>query len=214
MPTACLSSPRTLPVFAVFATLGCALAAFGCSSPSSDGNGDDTGDDAVTEEAALGRSGVCDKTNLGASDCSFLAFGIQWNAPPGARQTMIQRGVHWVELGVPYSKYRSTEGYRQDCSGSVSMEWELPANPSTSYFAPFSGAYSYPLGSIDDLEPGDALNRVKPRGHIVLFAQWGDDSHQTMFVLEEAAPGKLMQIRTMTRADAASRYAPIRKNGL
>ena len=81
--------------------------------------------------------------------------------PVFAAFATIQRGVHWVELGVPYSTYHATESYRQDCSGSVSMEWEL-----------------------------------------------------TLFVLEETAPGELMQIRTMTRADAASRYAPIRKNGL
>ena len=206
------AASRTVRALPALTAVACALALAGCAS--ADTASEDTGDDAVSEESALGRAGVCDKTNLGASDCSFLAFGIQWNAPPGARQTMIQRGVHWVELGVPYSKYHSTEGYRQDCSGSVSMEWELPANPSTAWFAPFSGAYSYALGSLDDLEAGDALNRVKPRGHIVLFAQWADASHQSMFVLEEAAPGRLMQIRTMTRADAAARYAPIRKNGL
>jgi hypothetical protein len=199
---------RALPVFAAVAAFGLTA----CSSGGSDGG--DPGDDTVTEEAALGRAGVCDKTNLGAADCSFLAFGIQWNAPPGPRQAMIERGVRWVQLGVPYSKYHATEGYRQDCSGSVSMEWELPSNPSTAYFAPFHGSYSHPLASIDDLEPGDALNRVKPIGHIVLFAQWEDASHQAMFVLEEAAPGRLMQIRSMTRADAQSRYAPIRKNGL
>src|SRR5262249_37168728 len=129
----------TIPAFAA------ALAVAGCSSPS-DENAEDNDDDATTEESALGRSGVCDKNNLSANDCSFLAFGIQWNAPAGPRKTMIERGVRWVQMGVPYSKTAYTEGYRQDCSGSVSMEWQLPSNPSTAYFAPYSKVYSYQLG--------------------------------------------------------------------
>ena len=193
--------------------LAASLSVSGCSSPSGDEQPTND-DDAVTEESALGRSGVCDKNNLSEQDCSFLAFGIQWNAPPGPRKTMIERGVRWVEMGVPYSVTHYTEGYRQDCSGSVSMEWQIPSNPSTAHFAPYSRVYSYQLGSIDQLQAGDALNRVNPRGHIVLFAQWEDASHQAMFVLEEAAPGHLMQIRRMTRADVLARYAPIRKWGL
>ncbi len=203
-------SPTRLRALAFVA---CALGSFAAAGCSGSNEADVPEDDVAVESAALSRAGVCDQANLVTEHCSFLAFGIQWNAPAGPRKTMIERGVRWLDMGVPYSKYRSTEGYRQDCSGSVSMEWQLGANPSTAQFAPYGHAYSYQLGSLDDLEPGDALNRVAPRGHIVLFAQWADETHQSFFVLEEAAPGRLMQIRTMTRWDA-SKYVPIRKNGL
>jgi hypothetical protein len=177
----------------------------------SDTDSDDAETVGVTAEE-LGRAGVCDARNIDQPDCSFLAFGIGWNAPPGVRVDAINRGIRWVQLGIPYSKVRSFEGYRQDCSGSVSMEWEIPSNPSTAGFAPYSNAHSWQLPSHDWLEPGDALNRVHPnRGHIFLFGSWEDESHQAMYVLEEAAPGRLMQIRRIVRSTFVN-YAPIRRN--
>jgi len=126
---------------------------------------------------------------------------------------MIQRGVRWLDLGVPYSKSDAIDGYRQDGAGAVSMAWELGASRPTAHFAPFGHATSYELASLDDLQPGDALNRVAPRGHIALFAKWGDAAHQSLVVLEQAGPGQLMHLRTLPRAEARA-YAPIRKNGL
>ncbi len=205
-----MTTTSRLRLLTLTLTAATALASAGCSSAS---DSEPAEEDVGAESAALSHNGVCDMNDLVTPQCSFLAFGIAWNAPVGPRRTMIERGLRWLDMGVPYSKYRSTDGYRQDCSGSVSMEWELGASPTTWQFAPYGHAYSYRLGSLDDLEPGDALNRVSPRGHIVLFAQWGDETHQSFFVLEEAAPGHLMQIRTMSRADARH-YAPIRKNGL
>jgi hypothetical protein len=43
-----------------------------------------------------------------------------------ARSTMISRGQNWVDKHVPYNQGGSYEGYRTDCSGFVSMCWQLP----------------------------------------------------------------------------------------
>ena len=39
------------------------------------------------------------------------------------RPQIIARGMTWVKKQVPYSQARYYRGYRQDCSGFVSMAW-------------------------------------------------------------------------------------------
>lgn len=38
---------------------------------------------------------------------------------------MISRGQDWVDKHVPYNGSGTHDGYRTDCSGFVSMCWEL-----------------------------------------------------------------------------------------
>lgn len=85
-----------------------------------------------------------------------------------ARSTIIARGQDWVDKHVPYNHTGTHDGYRTDCSGFVSMCWEL-AKP---------GLYTYTMHTVahniskTDLLAGDALN-CDPY-HIVLFAGWSD----------------------------------------
>jgi hypothetical protein len=39
------------------------------------------------------------------------------------RDYMMQHAQDWVNRKVPYSQTATTDGYRQDCSGYVSMIW-------------------------------------------------------------------------------------------
>lgn len=87
-----------------------------------------------------------------------------------ARGTMIQRGQSWVDKHVPYNQGGSYEGYRTDCSGFVSMCWEL-AKPGLTTFTMHTVAHNI---NKDELAPGDALNCDSR--HIVLFAGWADGS--------------------------------------
>ena len=116
----------------------------------------------------------------------------------GSRRAAIARGLEWLEDDVPYSQTRTHEGYRTDCSGFVSMCWQLGTSFSTADFAASSSKWK-PLPSYESLVPGDALvRRVSGQGHIVLFVGWDDDSHDGACVLEQASTASDMQLRVRT----------------
>ncbi|MET9296768.1 VCBS repeat-containing protein [Streptomyces sp. NPDC003077] len=115
-----------------------------------------------------------------------------------SRAEMIERVQYWIDKGVPYSQaatYPDVEGkrYRTDCSGLVSMAWHLP-NSETTWTLP---SFSTRLGSLDDLQPGDALNNIN--SHVVLFVGWTDSSHTTANIMEHARPGTNARKATYSR---------------
>ena len=63
---------------------------------------------------------------------AILAGGV-FPAPASAitREQVIARGMHWVKKRVPYSQRRYHQGYRQDCSGFVSMAWNVKTSYTT-----------------------------------------------------------------------------------
>jgi hypothetical protein len=68
---------------------------------------------------------------------------------------MIARGQNWVDKHVPYDAEGKTyEGYRMDCSGFVSMCWEL-TKPGLSTGTIHTVSHNI---TKNDLQPGDALN--------------------------------------------------------
>jgi uncharacterized protein (TIGR03382 family) len=127
------------------------------------------------------------------------------------RRTAIERGFRWLDAKVPYSKTGSRDGYRTDCSGFVSMCWELGASPSTATFYPGS-SYNARLGSFDDLLPGDGLvRRSDGAGHVVLFLGWTNSAKTAACVLEQASTKNDMQFGARTVESLNSRgYRAIR----
>lgn len=95
-----------------------------------------------------------------------------------ARSTMIARGQNWVDKHVPYNQQGSYDGYRTDCSGFVSMCWELP-RPGLTTFTMHTVAHNIEKGA---LAPGDAMNCDSR--HIVLFAGWTDGSQSKYVAME------------------------------
>jgi len=106
-----------------------------------------------------------------------------------SRTTILARGRSWVDRGVPYSQQLYFEGYRQDCSGFLSMSWVLSRN---------GAPISYSTADLDApglveriydknaIQPGDMILRPKDQvgaayGHSVLFVAWADPAH-TKFV--------------------------------
>ncbi|MFH8386945.1 hypothetical protein ACH4E7_39535, partial [Kitasatospora sp. NPDC018058] len=115
------------------------------------------------------------------------------NAAPGGKVTRSQvlaRAQDWVNQAVPYSTNglqapyswwsdSQTGGrYRQDCSGYVSMAWELPESPNTGGLPSYATAINN-----SDLQPGDILNSAE---HVVIFAGWRDKGAGTFNYYQES----------------------------
>lgn len=140
-----------------------------------------------------------------------LALSLPVAASAIPRDVVLARGKVWVDLKVPYSQSRYatvpgvlvpasdpapwSKGYRTDCSGFVSMCYDLRRLDGT----PLSlDTASLPavLDQIDKdlLQPGDAVLRPKNPaqgigGHVVIFVRWVDDT-RTRFVTYEEGSSK------------------------
>ncbi|MGA4849038.1 peptidoglycan-binding protein [Streptomyces sp. G5(2025)] len=103
------------------------------------------------------------------------------------RTEILARARTWVTARVPYSmsEYWS-DGYRQDCSGFVSMAWNLSGNEWTGSLDKYGVRISK-----EQLRPGDILlfhNPANPThgSHVTVFGGW-TDSTQTFYVAYEQA---------------------------
>jgi len=101
-----------------------------------------------------------------------------------SRSTMISRAQAWVSEHVPYNQDGQHNGYREDCSGYVSMAWGL-AKPGLTTFT--LGTVSHRI-SKDDLQPGDVL--LDRTEHVVIFGGWSDSSKSHYVAFEETRPGE------------------------
>ncbi|MFD5008195.1 hypothetical protein ACFWMV_35460, partial [Streptomyces mutabilis] len=114
-------------------------------------------------------------------------------AAPGGPVTpeqVIARARHWVKQDVPYSqshawKDAATGGhYRQDCSGFVSMAWQLKSSLTTRSLPSVANR----LSSFSQLEAGDALNY--PAAHALLFGGWTDRAKGDFVYYSESRSGR------------------------
>jgi hypothetical protein len=116
----------------------------------------------------------------------------------------------WVDKNVPYNHTGTYEGYRMDCSGFVSMCWEL-AKP---------GLYTYTIQTVshnitkEQLLPGDAM--LCDSHHIVLFDGWADSAHTHFVAMEENSPavGTIKRATPYPYWNADNCYHPIRYNNV
>ena len=103
------------------------------------------------------------------------------------RNTVLARAQSWVDEGVPYSEssyYKDANGsYRMDCSGFVSMAWNLPTSRTT-WTLDDSSLTTHISDS--QLQPGDALDYDAE--HIILFAGWVNQSAGTFHYYAESNP--------------------------
>ncbi|HVY44495.1 MAG TPA: hypothetical protein VHB21_01400 [Minicystis sp.] len=151
------------------------LTALGCMQGGAVDDGGDGGGDTTSTDALLPS---CDAASVRA-------------ATPSSRLAVIDRALAWVAAGVPYSQTSYYEGYRQDCSGFVSMAWQLGTSRVTWQLAPFEDDITHEIGW-DELQPGDALNRDvadHAEGHVMLFGGWLDPGHQLACVVQENHTG-------------------------
>lgn len=135
--------------------------------------------------------------------------------PRTTRADIINRAKKWVSAKVPYSmsSYWS-DGYRQDCSGYVSMAWNLGSNEWTGSLAAF--ATRIPRA---ELQPGDILlfhNPADPSqgSHVTIFGGWTDFTHTYYTAYEQTRPQARKQSTPMAYWTHSSKYVAYRYNGL
>ncbi|MGW8884393.1 peptidoglycan-binding protein [Streptomyces sp. NPDC055749] len=131
------------------------------------------------------------------------------------RADIINRAKVWVSAQVPYSmaKYWS-DGYRQDCSGFVSMAWNLGGNEWTGSLAQYGTRVSR-----EELQPGDILlfhNPADPSkgSHVTIFGGWTDYRHTHYTAYEQARPRTRKQATPMAYWNNSDRYVAYRYKGL
>lgn len=112
-----------------------------------------------------------------------------------SREDVLERAMFWVDDPRPYSMDRSSPGidgkqWRTDCSGFVSMAWNLRRSDGDTGTG--TGQLPEFLERIeqDDLKPGDALlitpgANGQSYGHVVLFNGWKNDEHTEYEGLEQ-----------------------------
>ncbi|MFE4651646.1 peptidoglycan-binding protein [Streptomyces sp. NPDC056707] len=135
--------------------------------------------------------------------------------PKTTRTDIINRAKKWVSEQVPYSmaKYWS-DGYRQDCSGYVSMAWKLRGNEWTGSLAKFGTKIAR-----DELKPGDILlfhNKANPTNgsHVTIFGGWTDYTHSHYSAYEQTPSHTRKQTTPMAYWTHSGSYVPYRYKGL
>jgi hypothetical protein len=133
------------------------------------------------------------------------------------RAQMLQRAAIWLTADngaqVPYSQTSNwSDGYRQDCSGYVSMALGLgKPGPNTVGLAT-DRALTTPI-AVADLKPGDLLidaDGTNNTRHVVIFEKWTDDSHRAYTAYEQRG-GHGTDHRDLTYGlDAGSEFKPYR----
>ncbi|MFD7711274.1 peptidoglycan-binding protein [Streptomyces sp. NPDC059786] len=136
-------------------------------------------------------------------------------APLITRAEIIKRATTWVEAKVPYSmtKYWK-DGYRQDCSGFVSMAWHLDANEWTGSLQKFGTR----IGK-DQLQNGDILlfhNPDDPNkgSHVTIFGGWTDETRTYYVAYEQTPPETRRKATPYAYWSNSERYVAYRYKGL
>lgn len=136
-------------------------------------------------------------------------------APATTRSEIYKRVMTWINAQVPYSMddyWR--DGYRQDCSGFVSMAWNLPGNEWTGSLDSFGVKISR-----DRLQPGDILlfhNPGDPEkgSHVVIFGGWTDYTHTQYIAYEQTPPHTRKRSTPYAYWTNSDHYVPYRYKGI
>ncbi|MEV8095733.1 peptidoglycan-binding protein [Kitasatospora sp. NPDC085879] len=135
--------------------------------------------------------------------------------PTTTSEEIVARAQGWVDQKVPYSMSRYwSDGYRQDCSGFISMAWGLGSSQTTWTLPNFADR----IGK-DDLQPGDALiynDSANPQGgsHAVLFGGWTDSSHTKYTAYEQTSPNTIKRATPYAYWSHSGQYLPYRYRGI
>lgn len=147
-----------------------------CSTPSGSGHCMQTSH--CSSDGGKSVAGYC----TGPSDLQCCVKGTSGGI---SRDEIINRAQDWVNRRVPYSQSATTDGYRQDCSGMVSMAWKSSKPGHTTY----NMQEICTKISKSDLKRGDAI--LLPSDHVVLFDKWLDSNHDQFMEYAEHTTGQV-----------------------
>ncbi|GGZ79556.1 peptidoglycan-binding protein [Streptomyces echinoruber] len=192
----------------------------GASSASSASSASGTPGVSGTPGASADDDGAGEETPQGPRAPLYGPVGgpvqsVPTRLPAITRAEIISRAQAWVTARVPYSTTAFwTDGYRQDCSGFVSMAWKLPQNEWTGSL----GQYGVKITKAE-LQPGDMLLFHNPddpeRGsHVVLFGGWADSGHTSYIAYEQTPPHARRQTTPYAYWSNSDRYVPYRYKGV
>lgn len=153
--------------------------------------------------------------------------------PRISRGEVVARGESWFSDNVQYSQsayYPEAGGsttYRTDCSGFVSMAWNVAGGSLDTNALRYNGHITKVI-SRAELLPGDAL--VNPKddngdgtdwgpgddstGHVVLFTGWANDAHTQFKYIEEYDEDQDMNMGTASLSSYGSNYKAITYKGI
>ncbi|WP_406090997.1 peptidoglycan-binding protein [Kitasatospora purpeofusca] len=136
-------------------------------------------------------------------------------AQPVTRASIIERAQRWVDQKVPYSMSRFwSDGYRQDCSGFVSMAWGLGSSQTTWTLPDFAERITKA-----ELQPGDVLihnDPASPRGgsHVTVFGGWTDSARTRYLAYEQTSPSATKRVTPYAYWSNSATYVPYRYKAL
>ncbi|HTJ67020.1 MAG TPA: hypothetical protein VL551_05765 [Actinospica sp.] len=138
-----------------------------------------------------------------------------YSSLPAARQQIMSNMEARVRHKIGYSQSAYTDGYRDDCSGSVSAAWGL-SKPGTNCIGLMGSSVSHRITK-DDLQPGDAMIASD---HVVLFGGWANAQHTQYYALEDdGSDGTVAHVIpypywSHNGVTDGGTYEPYRKNGV
>ncbi|WP_371480342.1 peptidoglycan-binding protein [Kitasatospora sp. NBC_00315] len=131
------------------------------------------------------------------------------------REQIIARAQGWVDQKVPYSMSTYwTDGYRQDCSGYVSMAWGLDSSQTTWTLPDLADRITK-----DELQPGDVLiynNAANPQAgsHVTIFGGWTDSTRTGYLAYEQTSPATTRRTTPYAYWSNSASYLPYRYRAL
>ncbi|MFJ9790849.1 C40 family peptidase [Streptomyces globosus] len=169
-----------------------------------------TGDAAAADEGHpdFGSPGQGEETPVD-TEMRGAPFAAAAATPKISRDTVIDRARSWVGIGLDYDWGGRHGGYRTDCSGFVSMAWDLDSSPTTDGFEPRGLVQR--IGK-SDLKPGDALldDDTGASGHIVLFEKWANSDHTKYWGFDFTRSGVHHRIYDYPYYPGYGPYFPVR----
>ncbi|OKI04508.1 hypothetical protein A6A06_06865 [Streptomyces sp. CB02923] len=136
-------------------------------------------------------------------------------AAPLTRAQIIARAQRWVSAQVPYNMNRYwSDGYRQDCSGFISMAWNLGRSQWTGSLAQYGTRIAK-----SELRPGDMLLFHNPGNpgagsHATIFGGWADSSRTRYIAYEQTRPHTVKRSTPYAYWSNSRQYVAYRYRGL
>ncbi|MEU4806175.1 NlpC/P60 family protein [Actinosynnema sp. NPDC023587] len=133
-------------------------------------------------------------------------------AAPITRREVIARAKDWLDPPVPYSMGAWHEGRRTDCSGYVSMAWNLDSSMTTVSLPDVAHRIEK-----DELRAGDVMMNGGPgsggaNGHVAIFDRWAGHDHDTYWAYEQTPPHTVHRKVPYPYFDNDTRFLPYRYN--